>query len=471
MASPKHDFDLAIIGAGTAGIAVAANAAPLGARVLLADPAGTGGVRRRAGPGWRAALLAAAEAAKSARAGWRLGVSAAPKIDFPALKAHLDGHAAELAALDAPARLAGLGVEIRAEAGRFAAPERLLVGVEPVAARRIVLATGSSPALPAIEGLAEAAPWTADSIAGMTALPGHLMIIGADAAAVELAAGIRALGAEVTLIHDGPLLPEEEPEAVAVLERGLAADGVTLVADAVRQVEPAGDGIALTLAGGQRLPGTQLLVSAGRRPRIDGLGLDLAGIAHDAGGITVDARQLTSHRRAFAVGGCCGPLGESPAAAGHQAEIVIRNALFKQPAKLRAGLLPRLVLGWPELAAVGATEAELKAAGRPHRVLRQALAENERALAGRLSGGFVKLLSDPGGALLGATIVGRGAGELIAPVALALSEGLKVTALGRMLTPDPTLASALRRAAAGFLIPTLTNDRTRSLVRFLSSWG
>jgi pyruvate/2-oxoglutarate dehydrogenase complex dihydrolipoamide dehydrogenase (E3) component len=282
------------------------------------------------------------------------------------------------------------------------------------------------------------------------------------------------LGAEVSVVEMATLLPKDDPEAADVVRQRLRAEGVALHEGAkVTRVAAQGPGLAITIEKGGTeavLQGSHLLVAAGRKPGIDGLGLDAAGVAHTGGGITVDARLKTSNRRIYAIGDVTGGL-QFTHMAGHHAGVVIKNALFRLPAKVERRAVPWVTFTDPELAQVGLSEAAARAAQGEIRVLRAAFAESDRARAERQQDGFVKIVTDRRGRILGATIVGAHAGELIQPWILAIRSRLKIGAMAEMIAPYPTLGEVGKRAAGNFFLPLLLTERTKRIVRFLRRFG
>jgi len=320
---------------------------------------------------------------------------------------------------------------------------------------------------------------TNESIFDLTDLPRHLIVLGGGPIGVEMAQAHRLLGSQVTLIEAAHLLGKDDPELVETVRRQLRHDGVALregSAAATVATDPAG--IAVETGAGtarERLVGSHLLVATGRAPTIDGLDLDNAGIAHGRAGITVDARLRTTNRRVFAIGDVAG-LMQFTHVAGYHAGIVIRNALFRQPARADHRAIPWVTYSDPELAQVGLTEAQARErTGDDLRILRWSLAENDRARAeGGPPAGFggaLKAIVTKRGRILGCGIVGRQAGDLLQPWVLAMSAGLGVRALASMVAPYPTLGEITKRAAGSFYVPTLFSNRTRRLVRFLRIFG
>jgi pyruvate/2-oxoglutarate dehydrogenase complex dihydrolipoamide dehydrogenase (E3) component len=272
------------------------------------------------------------------------------------------------------------------------------------------------------------------------------------------------------VIDAGPLLPHDDPELVALLAGRLAEDGIALRPSVgVTQIEPAGTQIAVILATGERITGSHLLVAAGRRPNLAALNLTAAGIAATPAGITVDSRLRTTNRRAYAMGDAAGGPQFTHIALYH-AGIVIRNALFRLPARVDYRALPWVTYTDPELAQVGLTEAAAKKAG-PAQVLRWSFCENDRAQTERDTAGEVKVITSLRGHILGATILGAAAGDLILPWALAISQKLKVSAMANLVVPYPTRGEAGKRAAGSYYTPTLFSPRTRCLVRLLARFG
>jgi pyruvate/2-oxoglutarate dehydrogenase complex dihydrolipoamide dehydrogenase (E3) component len=275
----------------------------------------------------------------------------------------------------------------------------------------------------------------------------------------------------VTVLDAGPLLPRDDPELVDALAERLGDEGIILRPRVeIGAVEGEGAGLGVRLAGGERISGSHLLVAAGRRPTVEGLDLEAAGITATATGITVDNRLRTTNRSAFAVGDVAGG-PQFTHVAFHHAGIVIRNALFRLPAKVDYRALPWVTYTDPELAQVGMTEAAAHTAGIRTRILRWRFSDNDRARTERDTTGLVKIVVRRSGRILGASILGAGAGELILPWALAISQKLKVGALADLIVPYPTRGEAGKRAAGSFYTPTLFSARTRRLVRLLARLG
>ncbi len=469
------EVDICVIGAGSGGLSVAAGASQMGAKVALVERGPMGGDCLNFGCVPSKALLAAGHAARRQALAARFGVTAPPAtIDFRRVHDHVHDVIAGIAPHDSVERFEGLGVTVIQAEGRFTGPDRVVAGETEIAARRFVIATGSRPMVPPIPGLDGVPHLTNETIFDLTEPPGHLVIVGGGPIGCELAQAHRRLGARVTVVEMFSILGNDDPELVDVVRTRLRAEGVALMEKTpVRRVERAGEGIAAVVGdeGAEgRVEGTHLLIAAGRTPNVDGLGLDAAGIAFERRGVTVDARLRTTNRRVYAIGDVAGPYPFTHTA-GYQAGIVIRNILFRLPAKVDYRALPWATFTDPELAQVGMTEAKARAAGLRIRVLRWPFAENDRARAERETDGFVKVVTTARGRILGAGIVGPQAGELIQPWELAIRERLKIGAMAGLIAPYPTLAEVNKRAAGSFYAARLFGEGTRRLVRFLARFG
>ncbi len=477
--------DICVIGAGSGGLSVAAAASQMGAATVLIEAAKMGGDCLNYGCVPSKSLLAAAHVAQAMRDSAGFGVNGAvfggavfggavPGIDFAKVHDHVHDVIATIAPNDSVERFEGLGVRVIQAHGRFTARDRVAAGDTVIEARRFVVATGSRAAVPPIPGLDGTPYMTNETVFEQTTAPEHLIVIGGGPVGVELAQAHRRLGSEVTLLEMFTLLGNDDPELVEVVRNRLRFEGVHLHEGvSVSAVERQGNGVAVTLEGGddrRRIEGSHLLVAAGRAPNIEDLGLDAAHIDHSPKGIGIDSRMRTSNRRVYAVGDVTGPPMLTHAA-NLQAGIVIRNALFRLPAKLDTSAMPWVTFSDPELAQVGLSEAAARGAGREFRVLRWPFAENDRAQAERATRGLVKAIVTRRGAILGAGIVGHGAGELIQPWALAIGARLKIGALAGMTVAYPTLGEVNKRAASAFFIPKLTGAGVKKLVNFLSLFG
>ncbi|MCW3474824.1 dihydrolipoyl dehydrogenase family protein [Limobrevibacterium gyesilva] len=466
------DFDLAVIGAGAAGLSVTAVAAQLGLRVALIERERMGGDCLNTGCVPSKALLAAAHAVQEAQAAGRFGLRIAePVVDWDAVQAHVQGVIAGIAPMDSEARFTAIGATVLRGHARFTGPDVLAVDGRRLRARRIVVAAGSRAAVPAIPGLADVPHMTNADIFGLPERPAHLLILGGGPVGLEMAQAHAGLGCRVTVVEAERIAGRDDAELVDGLRTALQQQGIAILEGA--QVIRVEAGPALVLAGGRRVAGSHLLVAVGRRPNIEALGLDAGGVRAGPGGIATDAglRSLTN-RRVFAVGDIADPAGIGPRAFTHvgsyHASIVIRRAVFRLPARVDYAALPRVIYTAPELAQVGLTEAEARAAGHAIRILRWPLSENDRAQAERRPEGLAKLVVTPKGRVLGAGLLGHHAGEMIGTWTLAIARKVPLSALAGMIVPYPTLAEAPKRAAGSFFAASLFAARTKRLVRLLA---
>jgi pyruvate/2-oxoglutarate dehydrogenase complex dihydrolipoamide dehydrogenase (E3) component len=464
--SPLLTPDVCVVGAGSAGLVVAAGAAQLGLDVVLIERDRMGGDCLNFGCVPSKALIAAARAAQAQRSGDAFGIAPVePSVDFPRVMDHVARVIAAIAPNDSVARFEGLGVRVLKEEARFTGRKELQAGDWRIRSKRIVLATGSRPSAPPIPGLAEAPYLTNETIFANRTLPSHLVIVGGGPIGLEMAQAHRRLGAKVTVLEAATFLSKDDPELAAVVVRHLREEGVDLREHAkIARIE----GTCAILAGGERIEGSHLLVAAGRTANVERLDLDKAGVTYSKRGIAVDASLRTSNRGVWAIGDCNG-LYAFTHMAGYEASLFIRGALFRAPARLDAAIVPWTTYTDPELAQVGLSEQQAREKhGEAIRVLRWKMSENDRAQTERTTDGLVKAITDRRGRILGAGIVAPNAGELIQPWCLALSRRLKISALASFVPPYPTLGEASKRAAGSYFTDTLFGPRTRWLVRLLS---
>lgn len=470
------DTDVCVIGAGSGGLSVAAGASQMGARTVLIEKGAMGGDCLNFGCVPSKALLAAGGAAQGARDAGRFGLAAmTPSVDMTQVRAHVRGVIAAIEPNDSQERFEGLGVTVIRAAARFTGPTEVQAGDTRVRAKYFVIATGSSPFVPPIPGLDAVPHFTNETLFDIDRAVAHLIVIGGGPIGLEMAQAHRRLGAQVTVLEADRLLGKDDPEAATVVIERLRAEGVDLREGAkVTGVAARGEaGVAVTVeaadGGVETIEGSDLLVAVGRVANVEGLGLDAAGIAYDRRGVTVDRRLRTSARRVFAIGDAAGGW-QFTHMAGYHAGVVIRQMLFKMLwAKTDDRAVPWVTYTDPELAQVGLTEAaavERFGAGGV-RILRWSFEENDRAQAERDTHGFVKAILDRKGRVLGATLVGAHAGELLLPWALAVQERIKIAKLAGVIAPYPTRSEATKRAAGSAFTQALFSERTRRIVRFL----
>ena len=468
--------DICVIGGGSGGLSVASGAAQMGARVVLFEADQMGGDCLNSGCVPSKALLAAAKAAHYTTGNPDMGISGAPaNVDFAAVKAHVAAVIAGIAPHDSVERFSGLGVRVIEEHARFAGPRVVRSASYEVTAKFIVIATGSKAAIPPIPGLDSVPFHTNETIFADTDKPSHLAIIGGGPIGIEMAQAHRRLGCAVTVIEAAHILGRDDPELAGLVTARLATEGIRLIEEiGVREVSKntdTGDGadaITITLANGTDITASHLLVATGRTPSGGDLDIEAAGIRTERGAIVTDRRLRTSCKRVFAIGDVT---GRAPFThmAGYHAGIVIRNMLFRLPAKIDDRLTPWVTYTDPELAHVGMAEGAASAAyGAANiRVERVPLTGNDRARAEGRTEGMVKVITHRDGQILGAGIVAPAAGEMIMAWSLAIARRQKIAAMASTIAPYPTYGDASKRAAGQFFTERLFSPRTRALVRLL----
>lgn len=456
---PVNDIikaDLCIIGAGSGGLSLAAGASQMGARVILIEGAEMGGDCLNTGCVPSKALLAAAHAAHAREHGAEMGIgSDKATVDFAKTKDHVAAVIAAIAPHDSQERFEGLGVTVIRDWARFTAPDRVLAGGKTILARRFVVATGSHAFVPPVPGIDSVPYLTNETVFALRDRPDHLIVLGGGPIGIEMAQAHRRLGCAVTVLEAGRCLIRDDAEAAAIVLDCLADEGVVIhEGQAATRIAAVNGGVEVVLADGTTVHGSHLLVAAGRVVALEKLDLKAAGVDHDRRGVKVGADlRSTSNRRVYAIGDAAGGLQFTHMAASH-AGTVLRQALLGLPAK-GATLVPWVTYADPELAQVGPTEAEArKAHGDRLEVIRVDVAGNDRAMAETQTKGFLKIMVI-GGRPIGATMVGRGAGDLIGIWCLAIGQRMKLSAIAGTILPYPTRGEIAKRAAGAYYTPRL----------------
>lgn len=467
--------DICIIGGGSGGLSVAAGAAQLGASVVLFERAEMGGDCLNTGCVPSKAMLEAAKIAKIANNGMpSMGISAGQaQIDFGAVKAHVRDVIAGIAPHDSEERFRGLGVNVIKSEASFTSKDSVtaIQDGEPISVRAkyFVVATGSHPVAPPINGLEGVSYYTNETIFDLNEKPQHLIIIGGGPIGIEMAQAHRRLGCDVTVLEASAIMGRDDPDLVGRLMTKMTDEGIRLIEQArITSITQNGARIMIDISDGESIEGTHLLVAAGRRPNIDTLNLEAASISYDARGIQTDNRLRSSNKRVYAIGDVAGR-HQFTHVAGYHAGIVIRNILFKLPAKLRDDAIPWVTYTDPELAQTGLTWTEAVSRYGAEAVRRTdwELRDNDRARAARRTEGLIRVISDKKGKILGASILAPNAGELIHSWTLALQAGLKMSAMAGTIAPYPSWSEASKRAAGAFFTERLFSARTKKLVQFL----
>jgi pyruvate/2-oxoglutarate dehydrogenase complex dihydrolipoamide dehydrogenase (E3) component len=469
---PTLTCDLCVIGAGSGGLSVAAGAAQLGRKVVLIEKGEMGGDCLNTGCVPSKSLIAAAKRAQAVRDAAAFGVEAGSlSVDGVRVHAHIREAIDAIAPNDSQARFQSLGVTvIRAEAS-FVDERHAEAGGNRIRARRFVIATGSRAAVPPIAGLDQVPFFTNETIFEKDFIPPHLIVIGAGPVGMELAQAHRRLGSQVTVLEAARALPREDEGAARLVVDKLSREGVRLLENTtVESIDATESGVRLQLGSGEVLEGSHLLVATGRKPNIETLQLEKAGVRFNGKGISVDRGLRTSNPRIYAIGDVAGG-AQFTHLAGYHAALVIRSALFRLPAQVNPMLVPRVTFTDPELAHVGLTESEARAQHSGIILAHAEFAHNDRAVTEREREGFLKVMVGRRGTILGVTIVGAHAGELILPWLMAIKEKRRLSAMAALVVPYPTLSDVSRRAASAYYAPKLFSRGARALVSALSVFG
>jgi pyruvate/2-oxoglutarate dehydrogenase complex dihydrolipoamide dehydrogenase (E3) component len=471
--------DLCVIGAGAAGLSVAASAAALGVPVVLIEKGRMGGECLNTGCVPSKAMIAAGRRAEVFRTSGPFGIRPVrPAVEFDEVSDRIHRVIEAIAPNDSKERFSGLGVRVIEGEARFTDTRTMVVGQEPdikfeIKARRFVIATGSTPSVPSISGLDQMPYMTNESVFETRERPKHLIILGAGTTGLELAQAFRRLGSEVTVLEVAQPLAHEDPECAAIVLDALAREGVTIRSHVtVERVRRLRQRIEVVLAGDteETIQGTDLLVAVGRRPNVAGLDLEAGRVRHGPNGIEVNKRFGTSNKRVYAIGDVIGR-PQFTHAANLQAVQLVRHLLFWLPVKVNTDEIPRVTFTDPELAHIGLTDEQAAQRHGAIRVLRWPYYENDRAQAEHETRGHIKVVTDKKGLILGVTIVGAAAGEQITTWTLAINHGLNIRAFAEIVVPYPTYSEIGKRAAISFFTPRLTSSWLRRILNLLRRFG
>jgi pyruvate/2-oxoglutarate dehydrogenase complex dihydrolipoamide dehydrogenase (E3) component len=468
--------DICVIGGGPGGLSVAAAAAAFGVPTVLIECCKMGGDCLNTGCVPSKALLAAARRVQSLRDAGAFGLDGRNTgVSFAKVHAHVHSVIAAVAPVDSAQRFTGLGVRVIYGHAKFLDHSTVAVDDIEIRARRFVIATGSAPAVPSIPGLDTGAYLTNETIFDLEERPEHLIIIGAGSVGLEMAQAFRRLGSSVTVLEAARPLANDDPECVAILLGALEREGVVIRSGVnIIGISRIANVVTATIeiAGAeQTITGSHLLVAAGRTPVIDGLNLDVAGIRHDQTGIFVNGSLKTTNRRVYAIGDCTAGHARLTHAANYHAGLVVRNALFRFPVRTNDAAVPWAIYTEPELAQTGLTETQARARHARIHVARWPYSDNDRAQAERTTCGHIKVITTTKGKIVGATIVGAQAGELIAMWTLAIARGLNIRTLTEIVLPYPTLSEVGKRAALDYFTLGLTSTWVRRIITWMRIFG
>lgn len=465
--------DLCVLGGGSGAQLLAAGAALWGLSVVIVEKRALEGD----GPGRAATihtLLSASRIVETLRGGSEFGVlSDEPRIDFRRIGERAARVAGEIAPNYSRARLEAMNIKVIAAPGRFTRRAVLEAGGYAIEARRFVIATGAVDRVPAISGLDLIRPLTCASLCELDSPPRRLIVIGGDPQGLALAQALRRLGAGVVILTSGALLPDLDDELSGPVRTRFQADGIDLREEAeVDRIEPHGEGLRVFISGGgpeDIIEGTHLLIAAGAAPLVEGLGLAAAGVRYTAAGVAVGANLRSSNRRIYAIGAAA-RVRQGSGAAEYHAGIVLRAMIGLPARKIARGAYANVIMTDPPVAAAGLSEAEARAQYKNIGIFRFPFCETDR---GRIEGasGHVKLITSANGTVLGASLAGTGAEELMNLFTLAISEGVNAATLATLLIPYPSLADAVRKAGLGFGARRRSHPAIRLFLRFLRKIG
>jgi len=478
MSKTQYDVDICILGAGSAGLSIASGAAQLGRSVVLFEAAKMGGDCLNYGCVPSKALIAAGKHAHAFSTGEVFGVKVEkPVVNFETVKAYIQGVIDHIAPHDSQERFEELGCTVVRERASFKDQNTVESDTTEVKAKRFVVAVGSRAAAPPIPGLADTPYLTNESIFSVEKQPKKLLIIGAGPIGLEIGQAFKRLGSDVEIVDIAKPLQQAEPGHAQVLVDALTKEGVVFHTPAkTKLIRKTKMGVAIDFEDGSSLTGSHLLVAAGRTPNLDGLALENAGIEYDRRGIDVSVSLRSSNKRVYAAGDVAKGMGGLTHAAGYHAGQLIRNFYFSPPfmgdmlGKANTTRMPAVVYSVPELASIGMTEAKAKEAGHDVRCVSWHFEENDRSIAEHSGNGGVKIVATKKGKILGASVVGESAGEIIHMISVAMTNKVKISGLAQIISPYPTRSEAVKRAASSWYTDALFSERTRKIAGFLTKF-
>lgn len=465
---PKGKYDLIVVGGGTAGLVSAAIAAGLGARVALIEKNLLGGDCLNVGCVPSKAIIAAARRIRAIRNAAESGIRVGEyEIDFAAVMERMRRLRAAISPNDSAERFRQLGVDVYLGKGMFTAADRIVVAGTELCFKRAILATGTSPAAPPIPGLDQIDFLTNETLFSITELPPRLAVIGAGPIGCEMAQSFALFGSRVTLIEAvDRILPVEDADAAAYVHQAMVRDGVDIrCCGKVAQVQPHGSEIEIKVESPDdhyTVLADALLVAVGRKPNVEGMGLETAGVEYDKTGVKVDDRLRTTNPRIFAAGDVCSRY-KFTHAADFMARIAVPNALLRARRRVSSLVIPWCTYTYPEIAHVGLHPSEAAEKGIAIDTYTQPLGEVDRAVLEGETDGVFKIHTRKGtDRIVGGTIVAANAGELIGELSLAMTHGLRLRHLSGTIHPYPTIAEAFRKVGDSY-----QRTRLKPLVRWL----
>lgn len=463
----RNSYDLVVIGAGSGGLVAARFAAKLGARVALVEKNHIGGDCTWTGCVPSKALLKAAKIAHSVRTASHYGVVANTLIiDMGRVRAYVRGAIEAVYQFETPEQLQADGVEVIFGAARFVDAHTLAVGEQVVRSKSFLVTTGARPLIPQIDGLNGVPFVTYENIFDNDVLPERMIVVGGGPVGMEMAQAYQRLGAQVTVVAKR-LLPKEDQDVQTQMQTLLQREGIRFVLEQAESAHRDGDAIVVATAQTE-LRGNLLLIATGRKPAVDGLALEKAGVLYSPRGIVVDDRLRTNVKHIYAAGDVAGGY-QFTHFAGWQAFEAVRNALLPGSSPGMTDLVPWVTFTDPEVAHVGLSEREAVARfGGSARVHRWNMDRVDRAVCENDTSGFIKIITKDDGTILGATIIAARAGEAIVELIVAMKQKVKISELAGAIHPYPTYSTAVQQMAADMAVDDLLSGASGKVVRVLS---
>ncbi len=463
--------DLCILGAGSGGLSVAAGATQMGVDVVLVEPHKMGGDCLNYGCVPSKALISAARRAYDMQHSDDLGIHADNiQVNFKQVHKHIQSVIAAIAPHDSAERFEGLGARVIKESPHFTDAHTIETQNYRITAKKFVIATGSSARIPNIDGLDKTPYLTNETIFDLEELPQHLLIVGGGPIGCELGQAFAMLGSDVSIFQHHNILAKEDEDTRELIRQDLLKCGVNLYEHTeIQSVSSNSNHVTVHYQqnnASNKITGSHLLVAIGRQPNTDNINLDAALVQYGGHGIQVDRRLRTSQKHIYAIGDVIGEY-QFTHAAGYHAGIVIRNALFRLPAKVDYRAMPWVTYTRLELAHVGLNETQAQQQSVPYTKTTFDMKDVDRAQAEGSTEGFIKVLTDNKGRLLGATIIAEGAGELITPWIIAIQQKMKIKAMTEYIAPYPTISDVHKRLSGKYFLPAISSKTTKKLVNFL----
>jgi len=471
----KYDYDLVVIGGGSAGLVAAGMSALLGAKTMLVEQHRLGGDCTWYGCVPSKALLKAAKIAHCMRTADRYGLTAcAPEFDFGEVMARVrEIRQSVYEHADAPENFERMGVKVVEAQARFLDPHGIELtdrdgGIQKITSKSFVIATGARPVNPGFAAVA----LTNETIFELTSRPERLLVLGAGPIGIEMAQAFHRLGSSVTVVAPGAaILPRDEPELSGMLKTSLEDEGISfLLGNRVTAAEQEGSSLSATLDDGRKIACDAILAAIGREPGVQGLGLENAGVVTTKKGIAVNNRCRTSQNHIYASGDVTGRF-QFTHMAEHMSKVAVTNAILRIPKFLDEKHVTWATFADPELARVGSSEDELQKRGAKYSVYRFPFTRIDRAIAERETTGMIRVLADKPGRILGASILGAHGGEMIAEYAVAMRHGLRLAQISDTIHPYPTYMLGNRQAADQWSFKRLDSPLLGLLGRILGYRG